>query len=98
MTIETSVCAKYKNIDGWHIFESDEMPGLYVASMDAERSYNDVCVVIAGLMRLDHGIDCKVKPELPFREFLASIVKDQPKEQTSLVMSDRRFVLQGVAA
>lgn len=98
MTIETSICAKYKNVDGWHIFESDAMPGLYVASKDAEAAYADVGPSIELLFKLDEGIDCKATPELSYREFVAAMKPHHYDRDMSLVLSDKRFFVTGAMA
>lgn len=68
----SSVQVKYKHtLDGWHVFNSDELPGLYVASQDAEAAYNDVATAIEKLLLLDEGVKCKIRPEVPFSQFLA---------------------------
>lgn len=66
----TSFKVDYKNVQGWHVFTSEELPGLYVASKDPEKAYDDVAGAIAMLVELDTGITCKVAPEVPFSEFV----------------------------
>lgn len=68
----TDVQTKYKSSEGWHVFYSDELPGLYVANKDIERAYNDVGPCIEMLLKLDKGIECKVSPELPFQYAMPS--------------------------
>jgi hypothetical protein len=68
----TSFKVDYKNVQGWHVFTSEALPGLYVASEDPERAYDDVAGAIALLVELDTGIACQVTPELPFAEFVES--------------------------
>lgn len=97
---KTSIWATYKYVDGWHIFRSDDVVGLYVAHKDAERAYNDVAGSIQLLLKLNEGIDCKVVPELTFKEFLTSL-RDHDEEAANdapLVMSGRRFAVMGMAA
>lgn len=98
MTVETSICAKYKTVDGWHIFESDDLPGLYIASKDAERAYNDIGPAIEKLIRLDEGLAVKVSAEKSYREFLNAVKQDDGVTETALVLSDKRFVVAGAVA
>ena len=96
-----SVCARYKNVEGWHVFQSDELPGLYVASRDAERAFHDVALSIQTLVRLDEGIDCTVVPEKSFQEFVASLKEhamDGPAANDPVVLSSKRYVLTSAAA
>ncbi|MBT2299300.1 hypothetical protein J7E70_02380 [Variovorax paradoxus] len=99
MTINTSVCARYRYADGWHIFDSEDLPGLYVASRDAEQAFNNVGQVIEGLFKLDHGIDIQIVPEVSVKEFLAAVAKDKmPSAEHPLILSDRRFQVMGAVA
>lgn len=81
---QKAISTHYKLVDGWHVFQSDELPGLYVASMDAERAFNDVGPSIELLMKLNHGVKLSARPELPFLDFLDS--------------ADKRFILSGAGA
>lgn len=70
----SSVGVRYKaTFDGWHVFTSDELPGLYVASNDAETAYNDVAPSIEKLLLLDEGVECTIRPELPFAAFVSML-------------------------
>lgn len=73
MNMATSICAQYKCVDGWHVFYSYDIPGLYVASLDREAAYADLGPSIEMLFKLDDGIDCKVKPALTYPEFIAAL-------------------------
>lgn len=99
MTAKTSICAKYKNVAGWHIFQSDELPGMYVASREAERAYNDIAPSIELLLKLDEGIACTAIPEVSFHEFIAAFKHHKDDDQDlSLVLSDKRFIVTGTSA
>jgi hypothetical protein len=99
MTIVTSVQAQYKAVDGWHIFTSRDVPGLYVASKDAKIAYDDVALSIQMLLRLNEGIECEVRAEQTFQEFLRTARGDEEDEEFAIpVMSSRRFALLGCAA
>ena len=70
MTEITSIRVDYKFVDGWHVFSSEQIAGLYVASQDPERAYNDVGTSIEKLLKLNEGIECSVTPELSFPEYV----------------------------
>jgi hypothetical protein len=70
MAGKTSIQVNYKSVEGWHIFTSEELPGLYVASTNAKKAYDDVAIAIQMLMRLDSGIRCRVVPEVPLSAIL----------------------------
>ena len=46
---------RYKCRDEWHIFTSDDLPGLYVASKDVKKAFEDVPVAVNKLIELDYG-------------------------------------------
>jgi hypothetical protein len=87
---KTSICVNYKFAEQWHVFSSDDLPGLYVASRDAERAYKDVGAAIEKLLRLNEGIACRARPELSFQQFLEQSEND---DEQGLVLSDKRFSL-----
>lgn len=72
MVTSTSVDVTYKTVEGWHIFEADDMPGLYIAHRDPRRAYNAIGPAIQQLIKLDTGMDCRVAPEIPFGEFIGT--------------------------
>lgn len=96
----TSICVRYKNVEDWHVFESEELPGLYVASKDRQKAYEDVPQSITLLLRLIEGIDCTVTPELTFKEFVAKlrVAKDKDGDNGRLlIMEDKRFIVAAAA-
>ena len=80
--IETTVNVQYKHRDGWHVFNSPDVHGLYVASKDARAAYDVVPVAIRMLMELDYSCDCTVTRAMPFEEF-AKLALHQSDESTS---------------
>lgn len=97
MTLKTAVCIRYKFVEGWHVFQSDDVPGLYVANMDARRAFDDVGPSIKLLMKLNEGVDCEATPALPFSDFVSSL-REEAEINPDLVMSDKRFILTGAVA
>lgn len=87
MTLKTSLCVNYKFAEDWHVFSSDELPGLYVASKEAEVAHRDVSAAIEKLLLLNEGLSCKVQPEQSFREFIANA----KEADATLFMSNKRF-------
>lgn len=98
MSTRTTITVRYKFVDDWHVFQSDQVPGLYVASRDSKAAYEDVGPSIKLLMKLNEGVECDVAPELPFREFIASLRDSEGTIEAPLVMSNKRFVLSGAHA
>lgn len=98
MTVVTSVHATYKAIGEWHIFTSADVPGLYVASRDAQAAYDDVAPSIQALLRLNEGVECEVRAEQSFADFLRSLRGNAEDDDSLPVMTSRRFALLGCAA
>jgi hypothetical protein len=90
---KTSICVKYKYAEDWHVFASDDLPGLYVASRDAKKSFDDVGPAIQKLLLLDEGISCEVVSELDFREFIELAKGEASDEPAPMMFSDRRFAV-----
>lgn len=88
----TSIDIAYKMADGWHVFTSEQLPGLYVASPDAETAYNDVGPALEMLLKLDEGIVCKAKPELSFEEFVQE-TRGENYVRPTLVLTEQRYSL-----
>ena len=66
----TEVTVRYRSRDGWHLFTSDQIGGLFVASPDLKVAFDDVPKAISVLMKLDHGFDCVVQPKLDYAQFI----------------------------
>ncbi len=69
----TVVEVEYFERDGWHVFCSDQIAGLYVAHADLQTAYDDVPQSIETCLRLNHGVEVDVWPLVPFEEFLNRI-------------------------
>jgi hypothetical protein len=92
-----TVAVHYRFIDGYHVFTSHEVYGLYVASKDPQRAYQRVGPAIEQLLNVNEGVSCQVEPAVSLREFLRSL-KGAPHEAWHLDrMSSRRFVLRPAA-
>lgn len=91
---KTSVCVTYKNTEGMHVFMSDDLPGLYIASQDAQVAYNDISVAIETLLKLNQNIRVKAEPELSFAEFIKAVSSTEGKaEQRPLVLASQRYTV-----
>jgi hypothetical protein len=88
----TSIRVDYKHVDGWHVFSSDKIAGLYVASPDPKRAYEDVAVALEKLLRLNLGIECKVAAEVPFNEFVKGKAKEEEPQPVTHLASHRYAV------
>ena len=95
--VKTSISTTYRTVEGWHVFVSDDLPGLYVASKDLQSAYDDVVRSIQSLLKLDEDVDCEVFPEVPLDEFLA-MLRGVQSENADAVQVHRRFAVRGLHA
>ena len=72
--IRTSINVKYKFARGWHVFESDDVLGLYVAHRDAKKCFDDVQKIAANLLKVNEGSDYRVVSELSFDQFIKNLL------------------------
>jgi hypothetical protein len=72
MTEAATIRVKYRFIDGYHVYTSDEVHGLYVAKRDARAAYEAVAPSLARLIELNEGVACQVEPALTFSELMRS--------------------------
>lgn len=91
----TSICVSYKCADDWHVFSSDDLPGLYVASKVAKVAFEDVATSIEKLILLNENIHIKAVPELSFKQFIEKI--EGAEVDDILVLSDKRFIIREAA-
>lgn len=69
----TEVRVRRQSRDGWFVYTSDELPGLFVASQDDQAAYNDLPKSIQALIKLDLGIECSVTHRIAYAEFVSQI-------------------------
>lgn len=64
------ILVDYRVIDGWHVFTSDQVRGLYVANPDQHLAYESVAPTIEKLLAENESVRVAVKPVLTFGTFL----------------------------
>jgi hypothetical protein len=70
--LTAAIRVSYRFIDGYHVYTSDDVYGLYVANRDPARAYAAVGPSLEKLIRLNEGISCRVEPVLTFSELVRS--------------------------
>lgn len=70
--LTAAIRVNYRLIDGYHVYTSDDVYGLYVASQDAAKAYAAVAPSLEKLIKLNEGIDCSVEPAMTFSELVRS--------------------------
>jgi hypothetical protein len=67
---------EYRNIDGVHVFTSDEARGLYVACADPREAFQSVSGGISLHYEFNEKREVKVSPSMTVEEFLGWIGAD----------------------
>lgn len=70
MAEAAAITVNYRFIEGYHIYTSTDVYGLYVAHMDARTAYEAVGPSLEKLIELNEGILCRVEPTMTFSEML----------------------------
>lgn len=89
----TTVSVQYRHRDGWHIFTSTDIPGLYVASQDARAAYEDVPIAVKRLIELDFNCQCDVKRGQPFDTFAQAALGHVPAGDGPLLRDEAIWVM-----
>ncbi len=95
-----SVCVKYRFVEGYHTFTSDDLRGLYVASKNAEKAFNDVPVVLKELIDHKLKVNCVLEPTISFDEWLesdSSSAHSHAKRPPLLELGDKRYLVREAA-
>jgi hypothetical protein len=80
----------YRFIDGYHVYTSDDVHGLYVAHQDARQAYEAVAPSLEKLIQLNDGIVCRVEPALTYSELVRSA--RHPDQPLIAEVTSRSFV------
>ena len=92
---------QYRHVDGYHVFTSDDVYGLYVASKDARKAFDGVAPALAVLLERNYEIVAAVEPAVPFSDFLKSRWPQFPdapeRPRPPQVLRDQRYVLKQAA-
>ena len=72
--------------DGWYVYTSEQVPGLYVASLDDRIAYEDVPTSISILMEHDLEKKLRVRHQQTYSEFRSKYAgRGAPRFVTLLV-------------
>jgi hypothetical protein len=66
----STITVDYRIIDGWHVFTSADVHGLYVANENQEAAFNAVGPTIETLLQLNENVRVEVRPAITFARFL----------------------------
>jgi hypothetical protein len=69
----------YRCIDGYHVYTSEDVYGLYIVNRDAQKAYDAVAPSLEKLIKLNDGLSWRVEPIMTFSEMVRSARNpDQP--------------------
>jgi len=98
----TVITVEHRCVDGWHVFTSADVFGLYVASKDPMKAIEDVIPSVQLLLRKNEGIDFEVVPTQRFRDFLMAARMAADRDEANIphpsVIESKSYVLRKVAA
>ncbi len=88
---------QYRFIDGYHVFTSEDVYGLYVASKNPETAFGNVTASIKKLIKLNHGLDIEMSPAKTYREFLNALTGEPEVPHPAIINESRKFLVRRAA-
>jgi hypothetical protein len=91
-----TISVRYRLIDGYHVFTSDDVRGLYVANQDPEQAFDACSEVLSALLTYKFGIEIEVTPAATIEEFMRKI-----RAETAVIppaYQNRNFIIRQKAA
>lgn len=95
-TAPTTVKVQYRNLDGYHVFTSEQVYGLYVATRDPVRALGQLQPALETLLSKNYGIKCRLEPAADFGEFIAHH-RDQSQARPAPALGERTYVVRKAA-
>lgn len=98
--VNVTISVGYRFIDGYHVFTSKDIRGLYVASRDPRKAYESVGEVLQALVaRQTKATTVEIVPTLTFEEWVNLRQKGKPEEAAKLpILGARDFMVRLAAA
>jgi len=93
----STISVQYRNVDGYHVFTSADMRGLYVASKDARQAFDSVGPLLQELFAIKTGQACDVEPARDFNEFMDAVRDHRRRQAPQQILGDRQFVIRCAA-
>lgn len=87
-----TVHVKHQFVDGYHIFTSDDVRGLYVASKDAREAFDSVSPILQELISLKLKIACEIEAPMTFNEF-TTYIDAQATLPAAPELANREFIV-----
>ena len=88
----------HRVVDDWHVFTSDEIFGLYVASEDPKQAYDMLAPAVEELLRLNEGLEVRAEAMFTLQELLARHrSRKQAKPVPAFAIRNQRFLIRSAA-
>jgi hypothetical protein len=71
--LATDISVRRRLREGWYIYTCEAIPGLFIASKDDRKAYEDVPKAIKLLFRLDWGVEVSVAHKVGYDAFFGKI-------------------------
>lgn len=85
----------YINKNGLHIFTSEAIPGLLIASRDAEKAFNLIAPSVEALVALQHEVEFKANLCLDYKDFARKHIRIS--EDSGVTLKDTYVLLKAAA-
>lgn len=90
MAVSAAITVNYRFIDGYHVYTSSDVYGLYIANQDARAAYDAVGPSLEKLIKLNEDLDCRVEPTMTFSELIRA--RRHPNEPLVPESAQRSFL------
>jgi hypothetical protein len=92
------VYVQYRFMEGYHVFTSKDVEGLYVASQDPRKAYESLKPAIELLIRENEGINCEIEHAVSLPEFLEDVRSQREEVEVPhpATLKNTKFVLRCV--
>jgi len=87
-----TVRTQYRFVDGYHVFTSEDVRGLYVASKDAREAFDSLCPVLEQLINLKLKVRCEVEPAMSFDQFMDYLESRRSMSEPP-ILAEREFIV-----
>ena len=86
-----TIDVEHRVIDGWHVFTSKDVEGLYVAHPEMATAFDAVAPTIEKLLELNENLRVIVRPSEPLARMLVRL--RQPSAVPKIDFEQRQFVV-----
>lgn len=96
LDIPTTIKVEYRNVDGYHIYTSKDVYGLYIADKNPETAFENVSGALEFLIQENYGIECNVEPAQTFEQLRSAIEATSDRvaiPHPSVISRNQEFVL-----